>query len=1032
MDRSADRGILGRFEIWSSVPPWREEKTGAECWVARLTPGLERELTRAGMKVRAMELPPEASGWTRERVEVFSLVSKGCQQNPGDPEIPKHPELRAAAALPVAGALTPEGAPSYGSYYLPYDGAGEIASFPDRMRAWKTAAVQNGFAVGDRKAKVPAELLGGWPWDAGARRYVASSLGEGDPERSIAYIDIGWRSRGVHEGRVHRGPAALLVVTANQHARELVTFESAWRLAQRIVHAYAAGPLRAAGGRDEWGNERASFWRRAIDLGLHVLIVPTVNPSGYQAVTTRDWPQDPTGESAWRRTNGRLVDLNRNWPEAWLQGGLDAFEYWGPGAEPAGGGGAGTRAGSEPETQAVLQMAREAVARMAPELSRRPGVTRLPATMLDIHSSYGSIWRGTHVSPTRLPAPSNEPWLCGVSSDCLHPDAPSAYATFGNNARPGIVGTTGLAISPAPGDANDPALPYQIGHANYNIYPTSGNITETFAAPVWGDPPQPMVAATTEVTAYTYSETAPNPFGFGTCAPPDRATASIDEVVENLLPQIARMAEVALEPADVDPRDSALGIAKPGERFPFPRTRDIDQLGVMAELPALPKKWVASPTCTPSTDEMCFPSACNPQDPEHQCEGAWWTSFDPETGEPRTQPERYWALTARRPDPSAIVPDEAEATDVRLVMTKCAPEAACSELTRLRRGTGFDLFGVRDRGLGLPARITVQRELLVRGAWKAQPHQVMELVSAVVPGNPAGWEGAPDPTLAPARLEVASLTSDAERLSELRMDVPAWGFTRTRTRLGAAWPRPNAARFAAPYPLGGFDPAVLEAAGVAPGRASWASFPFTTPWGLHTYDFDLIAATRATAAPADAPLDRTRGEGLILAADDRAALPGFTFPAIFSATVESALPPICGERAPCCLLTTLGLGEPVLAPLRALRDGAVKRGPWARRYARAYDAFSPEVSSLAKARPELRMALVLAARHLAAYLDKRSVLDGAAFALAAARSVALLRRHGSPELRAGIDRAFEHLADLGAEAAEETPLLESILRLLGS
>jgi murein tripeptide amidase MpaA len=66
----------------------------------------------------------------------------------------------------------------------------------------------------------------------------------------------------------------------------------------------------------------------ALPAGLAVWLVPSMNPDGL---------------AAGRRTNGALVDLNRNFPQVWRRAGQGGPNFSGP------------RAASEPETRALMQ-----------------------------------------------------------------------------------------------------------------------------------------------------------------------------------------------------------------------------------------------------------------------------------------------------------------------------------------------------------------------------------------------------------------------------------------------------------------------------------------------------------------------------------------------------------------------------------------------------------------------------------------------------------------------------------------------------
>lgn len=154
------------------------------------------------------------------------------------------------------------------------------------------------------------------------------SIGKSHEGRDIWAIKIS-DNVGVHEDE------PVIFFNAMHHAREVMTTEIAIDLIDQLTSNYNS-------------NSRVKNW---VDQA-EVWIVPMVNPDGNNKV----W----NGSSMWRKNTreGYGVDINRNYPYAWgacngSSGSNYSDTYRGPSA------------GSEPETQAMMQL----VARVQPTLS---------------------------------------------------------------------------------------------------------------------------------------------------------------------------------------------------------------------------------------------------------------------------------------------------------------------------------------------------------------------------------------------------------------------------------------------------------------------------------------------------------------------------------------------------------------------------------------------------------------------------------------------------------------------------------------
>ncbi len=427
------------LRLWSEVLPWVDEASGYQTWVLSVNAPLRARLEADGLEVLPFTIPPEYAGWSTDRQQAMSLVAKECLLQDGSTF---SPGVRWKTTFPGAEPFGPH----YGSYYLPYDATVDddthVPSFPDRVRTWKEFAVQTGYGPPGKRVKISDRMIRGWPAHDKAAQFDDHGLRTDDVRRPISYIDIGWPQSGKWGDRQHNGPNAVVLVTANQHPRELVTHEAAWRLAQRIVAYYALADVEDPSVPQMEGRRPRGFWRDLIDAGLHVVIVPTVNPSTYNDVALHQWPKNPTKSGEWWRTNGNFVDTNRNFPAHWLQGGSDGDETWGWGKLPDDASFAGSAPASEPETQAVLGITQYSLLELQHgDLDWRSLLRRLPVVAMDLHSAYGMVTSFTHYSNTVEigKGPTEEAWLCGAMSDCLHADSPGMLAIFGNNERPSVV-----------------------------------------------------------------------------------------------------------------------------------------------------------------------------------------------------------------------------------------------------------------------------------------------------------------------------------------------------------------------------------------------------------------------------------------------------------------------------------------------------------------------------------------------------------------------------------------------------------------
>ena len=141
-------------------------------------------------------------------------------------------------------------------------------------------------------------------------------------------------------------------------------------LAAASLAGPAALPARLDAGRSVQGRPIVAVRRGSARAPVRVLVTGSIHgnetaghaviarlrriapPAGVQVWTVRS--VNPDGVTRGTRQNAHGVDLNRNFPRRWRRGGRAFDTYW-----------PGTRAGSEPETQALMTLAR----RIRPSLS---------------------------------------------------------------------------------------------------------------------------------------------------------------------------------------------------------------------------------------------------------------------------------------------------------------------------------------------------------------------------------------------------------------------------------------------------------------------------------------------------------------------------------------------------------------------------------------------------------------------------------------------------------------------------------------
>lgn len=103
-----------------------------------------------------------------------------------------------------------------------------------------------------------------------------------------------------------------VLIVSNHHARELITPELALNYATRLLAGYETASKLETGelGESDISEEDAAEAQDAKNIldGSQVYVMWTMNPDGLNTVWTKN---------SWKRTNGRNVDLNRNYPIGW-------------------------------------------------------------------------------------------------------------------------------------------------------------------------------------------------------------------------------------------------------------------------------------------------------------------------------------------------------------------------------------------------------------------------------------------------------------------------------------------------------------------------------------------------------------------------------------------------------------------------------------------------------------------------------------------------------------------------------------------
>jgi len=174
-----------------------------------------------------------------------------------------------------------------------------------------------------------------------------------------------WAVALTHKFSRKKAPKKTLLVDATHHAREVMTTEVALDIIDYLTKNFAA-------------DEQVRKW---LD-NYEVWVVPMLNPDGNERVWTEDrmWRKNARG--------GYGVDINRNYPYSWAKcNGSSGFT----GSDTY----RGASAGSEPETQALIQL-----------------VTRIqPKFNLSYHSYSELVIYPFGCNPETVPSPDADVYL---------------------------------------------------------------------------------------------------------------------------------------------------------------------------------------------------------------------------------------------------------------------------------------------------------------------------------------------------------------------------------------------------------------------------------------------------------------------------------------------------------------------------------------------------------------------------------------------------------------------------------------------
>ena len=113
--------------------------------------------------------------------------------------------------------------------------------------------------------------------------------------------------------------------------------------------------------------------------------------------------------------------------------------------------------------------------------------------------------------------------------------------------------------------------------------------------------------------------------GFGTCAPPAKASEAIDEVLENVLPLFNHLGYAAFDPAEPPRSNTPLRNENRADRaaIKMPSVRDVVSFGVRGEAEADELHWEANMECVLGQGFPCYSEDCGAQG--DVCSGPWWS-----------------------------------------------------------------------------------------------------------------------------------------------------------------------------------------------------------------------------------------------------------------------------------------------------------------------------------------------------------------------------------------------------------------------